>query len=223
MRSDVQFLTLCAVGMAVAMMLVYLKALLCTTNCKTCRTILRYWAILVIRASPSFSHHFFVLQVAKKSASIMRTRNLIEKGSGIWKRQFPILKYGLRVKLENCPNIIVVCIVLHNTTIHLNKEIFSPDAAENGAADNHCKRRAWKYCSSICCSAFFSPLKNDFFYAPLLHKKCLVQLVVFSFLSMNSIFNNENFFLIHLQNTSWNKTIWWRRQKSIELSEKRFY
>lgn len=45
------------------------------------------------------------------------TRNLIERGFGIWKRRFPAIKYVLRTKLYNCPSIIVACAVLHNICI----------------------------------------------------------------------------------------------------------
>ena len=68
-----------------------------------------------------------------------KTRNLIERGFGIWKRRFPILKYRLRVKLENCPPIIVACAVLHNIAILLKEEEFATDNSEVeiGAAEEN--------------------------------------------------------------------------------------
>ena len=68
-----------------------------------------------------------------------KTRNLIERGFGIWKRRFPILKYCLRVKLENCPPIIVACAVLHNIAISLKEEEFLAEdmQAELSATDDN--------------------------------------------------------------------------------------
>ena len=58
----------------------------------------------------------------KYNRSQIKTRNTVERQFGIWKRRFPCLKLGLRVKLENIPPIIVACAVLHNIAI---------DASEN--------------------------------------------------------------------------------------------
>lgn len=46
-----------------------------------------------------------------------RTRVRIENIFGIWKRRFPILAYGCRLKLENVLNVIVATAVLHNLAI----------------------------------------------------------------------------------------------------------
>ncbi len=56
------------------------------------------------------------------NAAHIKTRNLIERGIGLWKRRFPVLKYGLHVKLQNCPPIIIACAVLHNISILLKEE-----------------------------------------------------------------------------------------------------
>lgn len=46
--------------------------------------------------------------------SQIRTRNVIERMFGVWKRRFPALALGLQVKLENVFPIIVATAVLHN-------------------------------------------------------------------------------------------------------------
>lgn len=46
--------------------------------------------------------------------SHIRTRNIIERLFGIWKRRFPIIALGLRVKLNEVMVIIVATAVLHN-------------------------------------------------------------------------------------------------------------
>ncbi|XP_018578346.1 putative nuclease HARBI1 [Anoplophora glabripennis] len=44
----------------------------------------------------------------------IRTRNTIERVIGIWKRRFPVLSIGLRLKIETIQDIIVATAVLHN-------------------------------------------------------------------------------------------------------------
>lgn len=46
--------------------------------------------------------------------SHIRTRNLIERTFGIWKRRFPALCYGLRCKIETSMVVIIATAVLHN-------------------------------------------------------------------------------------------------------------
>lgn len=46
--------------------------------------------------------------------SHIRTRNIIERLFGIWKRRFPILALGLRVQLDKVMAIIVATAILHN-------------------------------------------------------------------------------------------------------------
>ncbi|KAK4879410.1 hypothetical protein RN001_007556 [Aquatica leii] len=52
--------------------------------------------------------------------SHIRTRNVIERPFGVWKRRFPCLALGLRVKLETTQNIIVATAILHNIAIDRN-------------------------------------------------------------------------------------------------------
>lgn len=47
----------------------------------------------------------------------IRTRNSIERLIGTWKRRFPVLAYGMKVKLETALNIIVATGVLQNIAI----------------------------------------------------------------------------------------------------------
>lgn len=46
--------------------------------------------------------------------SHIRTRNIIERLFGVWKRRFPILALGMRVQLDKVMAIIVATAVLHN-------------------------------------------------------------------------------------------------------------
>ncbi|XP_046970932.1 putative nuclease HARBI1 [Vanessa cardui] len=48
------------------------------------------------------------------SESQIRTRNVIERCFGVWKRRFPVLSIGLRCKLPLAQDVIVACAVLHN-------------------------------------------------------------------------------------------------------------
>lgn len=54
----------------------------------------------------------------------IRTRNVIERLFGIWKRRFPILSFGIRCKLELAQRIISACAVLHNIAIEHNEALF---------------------------------------------------------------------------------------------------
>lgn len=44
----------------------------------------------------------------------IRTRNAIERLFGNWKRRFPVLAYGIRLKLETAAKVIVATAVLQN-------------------------------------------------------------------------------------------------------------
>ncbi|KAJ8912867.1 hypothetical protein NQ315_007999 [Exocentrus adspersus] len=46
--------------------------------------------------------------------SLIRTRNVIERSYGLWKRRFPALALGLRLKVQTTLNVIVASAVLHN-------------------------------------------------------------------------------------------------------------
>ncbi|KAH9629150.1 hypothetical protein HF086_011773 [Spodoptera exigua] len=50
----------------------------------------------------------------------IKTRNIVERTFGIWKRRFPCLSKGLGNKLQTVSLIIVACAVLHNLSLILN-------------------------------------------------------------------------------------------------------
>ncbi|KAK5648020.1 hypothetical protein RI129_002912 [Pyrocoelia pectoralis] len=53
--------------------------------------------------------------------SLIRTRISIERAIGVWKRRFPIMAYGTRLKLDTILTIIVATTVLHNLAIDMNE------------------------------------------------------------------------------------------------------
>lgn len=55
--------------------------------------------------------------------SLVRTRNIVERQYGVWKRRFPILSLGIKLNLETTMNIIVATAVLHNLAIEMNEEV----------------------------------------------------------------------------------------------------
>lgn len=50
--------------------------------------------------------------------SQIRSRNVVERTFGVWKRRFPILSLGMRVSLERSQGIIVATAILHNLAIN---------------------------------------------------------------------------------------------------------
>ncbi|KAK9738702.1 DDE superfamily endonuclease [Popillia japonica] len=63
--------------------------------------------------------------------SQIRTRNCIERTFGVWKRRFPILSLGTRVKLETVQEIIVATAVLHK--IAVSKRLLQFEEDEDNA------------------------------------------------------------------------------------------
>ncbi|CAK1592206.1 unnamed protein product [Parnassius mnemosyne] len=61
--------------------------------------------------------------------SQIRTRNAIERTYGVWKRRFPVLALGMRVKLEKALTIIIATAVLHNM-LRRQGEQLPPDDPE---------------------------------------------------------------------------------------------
>lgn len=53
--------------------------------------------------------------------ALIRTRNSIERVFGIWKRRFPVMAYGLRLKMDTVLTIIVATSVLHNIARKMNE------------------------------------------------------------------------------------------------------
>lgn len=46
--------------------------------------------------------------------SQIRTRTIVERCFGIWKRRFPVLSIGMRCNLHLCQEIIIATAILHN-------------------------------------------------------------------------------------------------------------
>lgn len=70
----------------------------------------------------------------------IRTRNVIERLFGTWKRRFPVLSAGIRCKLEFAQMIIVACAVLHNIAVDQNEENFDNDIEFNVEAEENIRR-----------------------------------------------------------------------------------
>ncbi|XP_071579088.1 putative nuclease HARBI1 [Temnothorax nylanderi] len=56
-----------------------------------------------------------------------RTRRIVERTFGIWKRRFPCLSKGLGTKLLTSTSIVVACAVLHNLSLILNDKLEEDD------------------------------------------------------------------------------------------------
>ncbi|KAK5638457.1 hypothetical protein RI129_012752 [Pyrocoelia pectoralis] len=52
----------------------------------------------------------------------IRSRNVIERCFGVWKRRFPVLAYGMRLKLNTVLQVIIATAVLHNLAKRMNEE-----------------------------------------------------------------------------------------------------
>lgn len=63
----------------------------------------------------------------------IKTRTVIERTFGIWKRRFPVLKIGMRCKLDLMKNIIVATAVLHNMAIEAKENYL--DLEDNEAEE----------------------------------------------------------------------------------------
>lgn len=55
--------------------------------------------------------------------SLVKTRNIVERQYGVWKRRFLILSLGIKLNWETTMNIVVAITVLHNLTIEMNEEV----------------------------------------------------------------------------------------------------
>lgn len=58
--------------------------------------------------------------------SHIRTRNVVERLFGVWKRRFPILALGMRYKPELANTIIVSTGILHNVAIENGENVPPP-------------------------------------------------------------------------------------------------
>ncbi|PSN41325.1 putative nuclease HARBI1 [Blattella germanica] len=68
------------------------------------------------------------------NASQIRTRNVVERLFGVWKRRFPILSIGIRIKLTTAQLIIVACAVLHNIARDMKDP--EPDIVQENNVNN---------------------------------------------------------------------------------------
>lgn len=59
----------------------------------------------------------------------IRTRNVVERTFGIWKRRFPVLSVGLRNKIQSIQTIIVATTILQN--IAQDQQDFLPEEQED--------------------------------------------------------------------------------------------
>ena len=55
--------------------------------------------------------------------AITRTRNPVERSYGVWKRRFPVLATGIRLKMDRIQSIIVATAVLHNIACNENENL----------------------------------------------------------------------------------------------------
>ncbi|KAJ8929983.1 hypothetical protein NQ314_017271 [Rhamnusium bicolor] len=61
----------------------------------------------------------------------IRTRNIVERVFGVWKRRFPCLRRILSTKLQTSTTIICACAVLHNIAIQQRDDNFENDELIN--------------------------------------------------------------------------------------------
>lgn len=66
--------------------------------------------------------------------SQIRTRNVVERTFGVWKRRFPCVGSKLRVKLANVQAIIVSAAILHNICVDRNDRI--PEDSSSTITEN---------------------------------------------------------------------------------------
>lgn len=64
-----------------------------------------------------------------------RTRQIVERTFGLWKRRFPCLARGLTTKLICSTTIVVACAVLHNLSLTYDNKL--PDDEENEIYDDN--------------------------------------------------------------------------------------
>nr|CAH7762167.1 unnamed protein product [Callosobruchus chinensis] len=63
----------------------------------------------------------------------IQTRNPVERCFGVWKRCFPILALGIRLKVEKVEAVVIATAVLHNIACILNEEITDVNPEEAAA------------------------------------------------------------------------------------------
>lgn len=51
----------------------------------------------------------------------IRTRNVVERSYGVWKRRFPVLAQGIRLNTDRVEAVVIACAVLHNIAVEMNE------------------------------------------------------------------------------------------------------
>ncbi|XP_015189816.1 PREDICTED: putative nuclease HARBI1 [Polistes dominula] len=73
-----------------------------------------------------------------------RTRNIVERTYGVWKRRFPCLSRGLTTKLLCSTIIVVACAVLYNMSLRFNDNLPDDDSDEEQDEDVHVPEPNWQ-------------------------------------------------------------------------------
>lgn len=91
--------------------------------------------------------------------SQIRTRNVIERTFGIWKRRFPVWSLGLRCNLHLVKNIIVATAILHNLARRRNdllpegdielQDIHAPFIERNQNENDYVRRNIIDYFDNL--------------------------------------------------------------------------
>ncbi|XP_018397713.1 PREDICTED: putative nuclease HARBI1 [Cyphomyrmex costatus] len=68
--------------------------------------------------------------------SIVRTRNVVERKYGVWKRRFPALAMGIRLKLDTVQAMVVATAVLHNKACDEKERLPPINREQEIAIDN---------------------------------------------------------------------------------------
>lgn len=66
----------------------------------------------------------------------IRTRIIVERTFGIWKRRFPCLSKGLALKLITCTGVISACAVLHNLSLRF-KDVLPEEPEPDELIENN--------------------------------------------------------------------------------------
>lgn len=66
-----------------------------------------------------------------------RTRRIVERTFGIWKRRFPCLSRGLQTKLLTSTTIVTACAVLHNLSLIFNDTLEEEEEEEVENINEH--------------------------------------------------------------------------------------
>lgn len=73
-----------------------------------------YLATPFTENNPEIAHN---ARMQAYQVAIIRTRNVVERQYGLLKRRFPVLAYGIRLKIETAMKIVTACAIIHNICI----------------------------------------------------------------------------------------------------------